>query len=102
MFSEPDFNKSKYPQVRDEFKNLVIQMLDKNQKTRIKISDIKNNTYFSGFDFELLIQKKMKTPKADKLVFIDKVKNYNKDEKEPIEIKDLSPNTQDETIDTSF
>ena len=58
MFSEPDFNKKKNPEITDEFKNLVSQMLDKNQKTRIKISEVKNNAYFTGFDFELLLQKK--------------------------------------------
>lgn len=87
MFSEPDFNK-KQNEIKDDFKKLVNQMLDKNQKTRITISDVKKSIYFTNFDFDMLIQKKMKNPRNLDIDF---------------KISNLSPNNNyDDTIDSSI
>ena len=48
-------------------------LLDKNQKTRIKVHQIRNHEYFKGFNFDSLIKKTMEPPMLLNLEFLQAI-----------------------------
>jgi hypothetical protein len=46
----------------NEAKDLIIKLLDKNQKSRIKIAQVKAHKFFSDFDFDEVYNMKMTPP----------------------------------------
>ena len=61
LFSDVNYNLFNVI-VPEEAKQLLMKMLDKNQATRIKVSEIKFNKYFSNFNFSDLLKRKTKPP----------------------------------------
>jgi hypothetical protein len=74
MFSEVDFRINKDVQICAEAKDLILKLLDKNQKIRIKINNVKKHPYFDKFDFDSLLNKTMKPPL---IMNIDPDYNFN-------------------------
>ena len=56
--------------VSNEAKDLILKLLDKNQKNRIKISEIKSHAFFNGFSFEKLLNYELEAPFNPDLVII--------------------------------
>ena len=46
----------------NEAKDLITLLLDKNQQNRICIKKVRRHAYFSGFDFNLLFNRKIVPP----------------------------------------
>jgi hypothetical protein len=47
-----------------------LKLLDKNQKNRMKIGEIKKHKFFEGFDFEGVYYKKVKAPFIPDSVYV--------------------------------
>jgi serine/threonine protein kinase len=60
MFKDIEF--SNMIDIPSSCKDLIVKMLDKNQKKRITISQIKNHQFFRGYNLENLPNKKMIPP----------------------------------------
>ncbi len=54
----------------NEVKDLIFKLLDKNQKNRIKIPEIKAHPFFYGFNFEKLLNYELEAPFKPNLVYI--------------------------------
>ncbi len=57
--------------VSNEAKDLILKLLDKNQKNRIKIPEIKAHAFFNGFSFEKLLNWELEAPFKPELVIIN-------------------------------
>lgn len=70
IFNHPDVNKFTKLNVSNEAKDLLLKLLDKNQKNRIKINEIKAHPFYFGFDFEKLYNYEIVAPFKPDLVRI--------------------------------
>lgn len=61
LFSDINFNLFNVV-IPEDAKDLLTKMLDKNQSTRIKVSEIKFHKYFANFSFANLLNRKIKSP----------------------------------------
>lgn len=51
IFNEPDFTKI-FLKLSNEAKDLILKLLDKNQKSRLKVGQIKQHPFFNNFNFQ--------------------------------------------------
>ncbi len=70
IFNDPDLNKFVKLSVSNEAKDLILKLLDKNQKNRIKIPEIKAHPFFNGFSFEKLLNYELEAPFKPDLVML--------------------------------
>jgi len=54
--------------ISNEAKDLILKLLDKNQKNRIKIPEIKSHPFFNGFSFDKLFNYELEAPFKPDLV----------------------------------
>ena len=54
--------------VSNEAKDLIVKLLDKNQKNRIKIIEIKAHPFYNGFSFDKLLNYELEAPFKPDLV----------------------------------
>jgi serine/threonine protein kinase len=52
IFNEPDFTKNLSVKPSSDAKDLILRLLDKNQKNRIKIGQVKTHKFFDGINFQ--------------------------------------------------
>ncbi len=84
MFGDPDFNR-KDVKIPSDLRDLITKMLDKNGKTRIKISEVKNHPYFKDFDFDKLLKKEIDVPDiASRKILKNNENKYNVKDKENV------------------
>ena len=62
IFNEPDFTKNLSVKPSNEAKDLILRLLDKNQKNRIKIGQVKTHKFFEGINFQDVYDGKIVAP----------------------------------------
>jgi len=62
IFNEPDFSRNSNVKVSPDAKDLILKLLEKNQKLRIKISQIRQHPFFNNFDFNEIYEMKVTPP----------------------------------------
>ncbi len=62
IFNEPDFTKSLSVKISNEAKDLILRLLDKNQKNRIKIEQVLSHKFFEEIDFKAIFDYKQPAP----------------------------------------
>jgi hypothetical protein len=76
IFNEPDYTRSLTVKVSNEAKDLINKLLDKNQKTRLKICELKSHKFFEGLDFEGVYYKNKTAPFIPDSVYLFNLERY--------------------------
>lgn len=62
IFNEPEFTRNPTTKISPEAKDLISQLLQKNQKNRAKISAVKEHSFFSDVNFDDILNLKVIPP----------------------------------------
>ena len=62
----------------NNFKSLLNGLLDKNEKTRLSLSDAKQHPFFKGVNWFEVLQCSLKAPIDPKVIEADDLKNIDK------------------------